>query len=202
MSPIKSASITSKQINHEQASTFDSLSLMKRSLDDLMLYNSQQSSTARNSIGSIKSPFTVNKSTIALFNENNKVSSNPLTSITCGDESQVVSSVDPNKSMEAGGGGGGSNSIDSGLRGSTSGSSGEDQSIDGRKASLTVSEESASAAAAATAAATTTASRQGSSSETKLPRWCHQCGTKYPMQGAKYCYECGARRLGTLASLV
>ena len=35
-----------------------------------------------------------------------------------------------------------------------------------------------------------------------MPRWCHQCGTKYPMTSAKYCYECGARRLGSLASLL
>jgi hypothetical protein len=41
-----------------------------------------------------------------------------------------------------------------------------------------------------------------SSDSGSMPRWCHQCGTKYPMTVAKYCYECGARRLGTLASLV
>lgn len=34
-----------------------------------------------------------------------------------------------------------------------------------------------------------------------MPRWCHQCGTKYPMTSAKYCYECGARRLGSLVSV-
>lgn len=199
MSPIKSASVTNKS---QQVSTFDSLSLMKRSLDDLMLYNSQNNSNARNSIGSIKSPFTLNQSTIALFNDN-KSSNNLLMN----DESNIiVSSVDTNKTNETGDLGGGSNSIDSGLRGSTSGSSGEDQSIDGRKASLTVSEESAATATVAATvnatAAAAAASRQGSSSETNLPRWCHQCGTKYPMQGAKYCYECGARRLGTIASLV
>lgn len=26
------------------------------------------------------------------------------------------------------------------------------------------------------------------------PRFCHQCGTKYPNMMAKYCYECGSRR--------
>ncbi|XP_076361880.1 uncharacterized protein LOC143252914 isoform X2 [Tachypleus tridentatus] len=27
-------------------------------------------------------------------------------------------------------------------------------------------------------------------------RFCHQCGTRYPVSSAKYCCECGARRLG------
>lgn len=31
-----------------------------------------------------------------------------------------------------------------------------------------------------------------------LPKFCHQCGTKYPTTIAKYCYECGSRRLGTV----
>lgn len=29
----------------------------------------------------------------------------------------------------------------------------------------------------------------------KLPRFCHECGTKYPIANAKFCCECGARRL-------
>ncbi|XP_072896148.1 zinc finger C2HC domain-containing protein 1A isoform X2 [Hemitrygon akajei] len=29
----------------------------------------------------------------------------------------------------------------------------------------------------------------------QLPRFCHQCGTKYPVEGAKFCCECGMRRL-------
>ncbi|RWS17397.1 zinc finger C2HC domain-containing protein 1A-like isoform X2 [Dinothrombium tinctorium] len=48
----------------------------------------------------------------------------------------------------------------------------------------------------------TAGSRSNSSKEngshTGLPRFCHQCGTKYPITVAKYCYECGARRLGTV----
>ncbi|XP_053201483.1 zinc finger C2HC domain-containing protein 1A-like isoform X2 [Panonychus citri] len=36
-----------------------------------------------------------------------------------------------------------------------------------------------------------------SSSELILPRFCHQCGTKYSTQSAKYCHECGSRRLGS-----
>lgn len=65
-------------------------------------------------------------------------------------------------------------------RGSTSGSSGGDADhLMGRKSS-----------------------GEDSSDTGSMPRWCHQCGTKYPMNAAKYCYECGARRLGTLASLV
>lgn len=31
-----------------------------------------------------------------------------------------------------------------------------------------------------------------------LPKFCHQCGTKYPTTIAKYCYECGSRRLGSV----
>ncbi len=49
-------------------------------------------------------------------------------------------------------------------------------------------------------------SRDGSSDGTRsqgsntngLPKFCHQCGTKYPTTIAKYCYECGSRRLGTV----
>ncbi|XP_062921538.1 zinc finger C2HC domain-containing protein 1A [Mobula hypostoma] len=33
------------------------------------------------------------------------------------------------------------------------------------------------------------------SSSQQLPRFCHQCGTKYPVEGAKFCCECGMRRL-------
>ncbi|XP_051879029.1 zinc finger C2HC domain-containing protein 1A [Pristis pectinata] len=29
----------------------------------------------------------------------------------------------------------------------------------------------------------------------QLPRFCHQCGTKYPVEGAKFCCECGMRRV-------
>ncbi|GBM54056.1 Zinc finger C2HC domain-containing protein 1A [Araneus ventricosus] len=32
------------------------------------------------------------------------------------------------------------------------------------------------------------------SSEHKLPRFCYNCGTKYPIVSAKYCCECGAQR--------
>lgn len=44
-------------------------------------------------------------------------------------------------------------------------------------------------------------SRDGSSDGKRtgsLPKFCHQCGTKYPISIAKYCYECGSRRLGTV----
>ena len=30
------------------------------------------------------------------------------------------------------------------------------------------------------------------------PRFCHQCGTKYPNVMAKFCYECGSRRYETM----
>ncbi|XP_078254319.1 zinc finger C2HC domain-containing protein 1A [Rhinoraja longicauda] len=29
----------------------------------------------------------------------------------------------------------------------------------------------------------------------QLPRFCRQCGTKYPVEGAKFCCECGVRRV-------
>lgn len=29
-----------------------------------------------------------------------------------------------------------------------------------------------------------------------IPRFCHNCGTKYPNTMAKFCYECGSRRFG------
>jgi len=53
-------------------------------------------------------------------------------------------------------------------------------------------------------------SRDGSSDGTRsqasnsngLPKFCHQCGTKYPITIAKYCYECGSRRLGTVGPFV
>lgn len=32
------------------------------------------------------------------------------------------------------------------------------------------------------------------SSEQRMPRFCYNCGTKYPIVSAKYCCECGARR--------
>ncbi|XP_075552096.1 uncharacterized protein LOC142585310 isoform X2 [Dermacentor variabilis] len=35
--------------------------------------------------------------------------------------------------------------------------------------------------------------------ETKVPYLCHQCGTMYPVTAAKYCCECGARRLGYIS---
>ncbi|EEC10868.1 cgi-62, putative [Ixodes scapularis] len=35
--------------------------------------------------------------------------------------------------------------------------------------------------------------------ESKVPYLCHQCGTVYPVSAAKFCYECGARRLGLIA---
>lgn len=31
--------------------------------------------------------------------------------------------------------------------------------------------------------------------DSDLPRFCHQCGTKYPGNGSKFCHECGAKRL-------
>lgn len=30
---------------------------------------------------------------------------------------------------------------------------------------------------------------------------CHACGTKYPMSVAKYCFECGTRRIGSITSI-
>ena len=41
-------------------------------------------------------------------------------------------------------------------------------------------------------------SQVSSAASTGLPKFCHQCGTKYPTTIAKYCYECGSRRLGTV----
>uniref|UniRef100_A0A147BC18 C2HC/C3H-type domain-containing protein n=1 Tax=Ixodes ricinus TaxID=34613 RepID=A0A147BC18_IXORI len=38
-----------------------------------------------------------------------------------------------------------------------------------------------------------------SAPEPKVPYLCHQCGTVYPVSAAKFCYECGARRLGLIA---
>lgn len=29
----------------------------------------------------------------------------------------------------------------------------------------------------------------------RLPKFCHECGSKYPVQLAKFCCECGVRRL-------
>ncbi|XP_048385636.1 zinc finger C2HC domain-containing protein 1A [Stegostoma tigrinum] len=34
-----------------------------------------------------------------------------------------------------------------------------------------------------------------SSAGQQLPRFCHECGTKYPVECAKFCYECGVRRM-------
>lgn len=30
--------------------------------------------------------------------------------------------------------------------------------------------------------------------EQRMPRFCYNCGTKYPIVSAKFCCECGARR--------
>nr|KAF6405919.1 zinc finger C2HC-type containing 1A [Rousettus aegyptiacus] len=35
---------------------------------------------------------------------------------------------------------------------------------------------------------------EGSSSG-HLPKFCHECGTKYPVDWAKFCCECGVRRM-------
>ncbi|XP_013398954.1 zinc finger C2HC domain-containing protein 1A isoform X2 [Lingula anatina] len=32
---------------------------------------------------------------------------------------------------------------------------------------------------------------------TKLSKYCHECGTKYPVESAKFCCECGVRRVKT-----
>ena len=37
------------------------------------------------------------------------------------------------------------------------------------------------------------ADRQGSGK--RLSKFCHECGTKYPVPNAKYCCECGMKRL-------
>lgn len=29
----------------------------------------------------------------------------------------------------------------------------------------------------------------------RLPKFCHECGSKYPVEVAKFCVECGAKRL-------
>ncbi|RWS31513.1 hypothetical protein B4U80_04632 [Leptotrombidium deliense] len=55
---------------------------------------------------------------------------------------------------------------------------------------------------AATASRANSSEVGGNRSNNGLPRFCHQCGTKYPITAAKYCYECGARRLGTVGSLI
>ena len=36
--------------------------------------------------------------------------------------------------------------------------------------------------------------REGSAGK-KLSKFCHECGTKYPVKNAKFCCECGMRRL-------
>ncbi|CAN7988919.1 unnamed protein product, partial [Ixodes hexagonus] len=38
-----------------------------------------------------------------------------------------------------------------------------------------------------------------SAPDSKVPYLCHQCGTVYPVSAAKFCCECGARRLGLIA---
>lgn len=37
-------------------------------------------------------------------------------------------------------------------------------------------------------------------SDLELPRACHQCSTEFITSSARYCYSCGARRLGTVNS--
>ena len=36
----------------------------------------------------------------------------------------------------------------------------------------------------------------------ELPRTCHQCSTDYITTSAKYCFNCGSRRLGTVNSFL
>ena len=36
--------------------------------------------------------------------------------------------------------------------------------------------------------------REGSAGK-KLSKFCHECGTKYPVENAKFCCECGMKRL-------
>lgn len=182
MSPIKSVG-TFEQANGSASSFANSLSIMKRSLDDLMLFNASKSTASRNSI-----PNVTGASVGSNGSMNHRASVVTMTNGNCIGLNGLHGST---TSINGNGGA----SIDSGLvaRGSTSGSSQEDQLIEQRKNSLANSEESSTG---------TVTNRMGSGGNNNLPRWCHQCGTKYPMQGAKYCYECGARRLGTLASLI
>ncbi|KAH9381877.1 hypothetical protein HPB48_015403 [Haemaphysalis longicornis] len=42
-------------------------------------------------------------------------------------------------------------------------------------------------------------SLQGLGLDPKVPYRCHQCGTMYPVSVAKFCCECGARRLGFIS---
>lgn len=179
-SPVKSIGSFEQQGNGSASNFASSLSIMKRSLDDLMLFNSSKSNGTRNSIPTANGSNSVlnhRASVVTLTNGVNSIGLNGLHGST--------TSINGN----------GGNSIDSGLmRGSTSGSSQDDQVMEQRKNSLTTSEDSSNG---------TITNRMGSGgNNSNLPRWCHQCGTKYPMHGAKYCYECGARRLGTLASMI
>lgn len=36
--------------------------------------------------------------------------------------------------------------------------------------------------------------RDGSATK-RLSKFCHECGTKYPVESAKFCCECGIKRL-------
>ena len=36
--------------------------------------------------------------------------------------------------------------------------------------------------------------REGSAGK-KMSKFCHECGTKYPVENAKFCCECGMKRL-------
>ena len=149
MSPTRGFAGLEDPSNNSNSTFSSSISLMKRSLEDLYLRDTQKTPIGGNS--------------------NDNSSKNGF--VTNG-----VSLSEIRRSPTNGNG-----------RGSTSGSSGGDVDHLPNRVVKSSGDES-----------------NGRSSEpgSSMPRWCHQCGTKYPMTVAKYCYECGARRLGTLASLV
>ncbi|CAG2173684.1 unnamed protein product, partial [Oppiella nova] len=81
-------------------------------------------------------------------------------------------------------------------RGSTSGSSAESSSIH------TPPRDARDRANSASDGTRSQASSVNGGGGTGVPKFCHQCGTKYPTTIAKYCYECGSRRLGTVGPFI
>ncbi|CAG2110398.1 unnamed protein product, partial [Medioppia subpectinata] len=85
-------------------------------------------------------------------------------------------------------------------RGSTSGSSADSSSIHTPPRDRANSMSDAGTRSQASSAASTGAG--SGSANGGIPKFCHQCGTKYPSTIAKYCYECGSRRLGTVGPFI
>ncbi|XP_054156887.1 zinc finger C2HC domain-containing protein 1A-like isoform X2 [Oppia nitens] len=202
MSPVKSEILSNHQNGHYTTSNNNNNNLRKNNFDKHNINNNNNDihdnhNNQHNDNNNINHQFMSDEEELAKLKariEEMYLNGSPGTGIKPKSNAIVIngSTLRNNHQFEA------NHNSESTTRGSTGGSSAESSSITTPPPGTIQRDITGNSGSADSVRSQASSTGSG----TGLPKFCHQCGTKYPSTIAKYCYECGSRRLGTVGPFI